>query len=316
MAWSHQTEKNDASLRIRITEVGPRDGLQNERRIMSTEAKVRFVDALSESGVAEIEAGSFVSARAIPQLADSDDVFRTIRRRSGVVYSALVPNERGLERAIAAAVNKVGVFTAASDQFTERNIHCTVRESIERYKPVVSQAKQARILVRGYISTVTHCPFEGRVLPSRVVEVMRQLLDLGVDEISLGDTIGKAAPSDIRRLMDEVMPHLAPAALSLHFHDTYGMGVANVLTAWSEYRIASFDTSAGGLGGCPYAPGASGNVATEDVVYALKASGGSVDVDERLVVAAARQLGSELNHPLLSRLSRMTEHQTTYEVVP
>src|SRR5262245_56554812 len=279
MSLSHQTSKNDASLPIRITEVGPRDGLQNERRIMSTEAKVRFINALSESGVAEIEAGSFVSAQAIPQLADSDEVFKQIARRSGVLYSALVPNERGLERALVAAVNKIGVFTAASDQFTERNIHCTVRESIDRYKPVVSQAKQAGLAVRGYISTVSHCPFEGRVLPSRVVEVMRKLVDLGVDEISLGDTIGKAAPSDVRRLMDEVMPYVGPVSLSLHFHDTYGMAVANVLTAWSEYGVASFDTSAGGLGGCPYAPGASGNVATEDVVYALRASGASVGVD-------------------------------------
>ena len=317
MALSHHADKNDAPLPIRITEVGPRDGLQNERRIMSTEAKVRFINALSESGVAEIEAGSFVSAQAIPQLADSDEVFKTIARRPGVVYSALVPNERGLERARSSAVNKIGVFTAASDTFTQRNIHCTVRESIDRYKPIVSQAKQAGIVVRGYISTVTHCPFEGRVLPSRVVEIMRELLDLGVDEISLGDTIGKAAPPDVKRLMDEVMPHVGQAVLlSLHFHDTYGMGVANVLTAWSEYGVASFDTSAGGLGGCPYAPGASGNVATEDVVYALRASGASIGVDERLVVEAARQLGAELNHPLFSRLSRMHEHHTSYEVVP
>lgn len=307
--------ENSVPQPIRITEVGPRDGLQNEPEIISTEAKVTFVNTLSQSGVAEIEAGSFVSRRAVPQLADSEGVFRQIERRPGVVYSALVPNEKGLERARAAAVGKIAVFTAVSDTFSQRNIHCTVRESIGRFKPVVSQAKQAGLVVRGYISTVTHCPFEGPVPPSRVTQVMRDLLDLGVDEISLGETIGKAAPRDIKRLLDEVMPHLGRAALSLHFHDTYGMAVANVLTAWMDYGIASFDTSAGGLGGCPYAPGASGNVATEDVVHALRASGASIGVDERVVVNAAKQLGAVLNRPLSSRLSSVYQGHRTYEAV-
>ena len=169
--------------------------------------------------------------------------------------------------------------------------------------------------VRGYISTATHCPFEGPIPPSRVVQVMRDLFDLGIEEISLGDTIGKAAPWDVRRLLDEVTPHIGSATVSLHFHDTYGMGVANVLTAWMEYGISSFDTSAGGLGGCPYAPGASGNVATEDVVYALRASGASIGVEERLVVNAARQVGALLTHPLASRLSRVYQRHTTCEVV-
>lgn len=314
MALSHRQEKSVPSP-IRITEVGPRDGLQNEPAIVSTETKIAFVNALSQSGVAEIEAGSFVSPRAIPQLADSDEVFQRIERRPGVVYSALVPNERGLERARAAAVDKIAVFTAGSDSFNQRNIHCTVRESIGRFRPVVSQARQAGMPVRGYISTATHCPFEGPIPPSRVAQVMRDLLDLGLEEISLGDTIGKATPWDIRRLLDEVMPHIGRATVSLHFHDTYGMAVANVLTAWTEYGIGSFDTSAGGLGGCPYAPGASGNVATEDVVYALRASGASVAVDERLVVNAAQQVGAVLNHPLSSRLSSLYQRHTTYEAV-
>ena len=300
---------------IRITEVGPRDGLQNEAGIVSTEAKVSFVNTLSQSGVAEIEAGSFVSTQAIPQLADSDEVFRRIERRPGVIYSALVPNERGLERARAAAVDKIAVFTAASDTFAQRNIHCTVRESIERFKPVVSQAKRDGLVVRGYVSTATHCPFEGAVAPLRVVQVMQELLVLGVDEISLGDTIGKAVPADVRRLLDAVTPHLGRTALSLHFHDTYGIAIANVLAAWMEYGIVAFDTSAGGLGGCPYAPGASGNVATEDVVYALRASGAPVDVDERFVVHAARQVGMVLNRPLSSRLSCMYQRHTNYEAV-
>ncbi len=314
MALAHRQEKNVLPP-IRITEVGPRDGLQNEPGIVSTETKIAFVNALSQSGVAEIEVGSFVSPRAIPQLADSDEVFQRIERRPGVVYSALVPNERGLERAKAAAVDKIAVFTAASDTFNQRNIHCTVRESIGRFRPVVSQARQTGMAVRGYISTATHCPFEGPIPPSRVVQVMRDLLDLGIEEISLGDTIGRATPWDIRRLLDEVTRHIGRATLSLHFHDTYGMAVANVLTAWTEYGIGWFDTSAGGLGGCPYAPGASGNVATEDVVYALRASGASVHVDERLVVNAAQQVGAVLNHPLSSRLSSVYQRHTTYEAV-
>lgn len=302
-----------ASRLIRIIEVGPRDGLQNEPDIVSTEHKVSFVDGLSETGVAEIEAGSFVSPRVIPQLADSDEVFQKINRKPGVVYSALVPNERGLERARAAAVNKIAVFTATTDTFTRRNINCTVRESIERFRPVVFGAKRDDMTVRGYVSTVTHCPFEGAVQPSQVLDVMRRLLDLGVDEISLGDTVGKASPRDIRKLLDVIVPRIDRSRLSLHVHDTCGMAVADVLTAWTEYGIEAFDTAAGGLGGCPYAPGASGNVATEDVVYALKASGASLAVDERKAIAAARGIGKILNRPLLSRLSHVQTEQTAYE---
>ncbi len=304
-----------ASRPIRIIEVGPRDGLQNESNVVSTDAKVSFVDALSKSGVAEIEAGSFVSPRAIPQLADSDEVFRRIERRPGIIYSALVPNERGLERARAAAVNKISVFTAASETFTRWNINCTIRESIERFRAVAFGAKRDGMTLRGYVSTAPHCPFEGAVQPSRVLDVVRQLLDLGVDEISLGDTVGKAAPRDIRRLLDEIVPHMDRSRLSLHFHDTCGMAVANVLTAWTEYGIEAFDTAAGGLGGCPYAPGASGNVATEDVVYALKASGAFLSVDERKVIAAASEIGKVLNRPLSSRLSYVQTEQTAYEGV-
>jgi len=306
---------NTDSRPIRIIEVGPRDGLQNETDIVSTEDKVSFVNALSRTGVGEIEVGSFVSPRAIPQLADSDEVFRRIERRPGVIYSALVPNERGLERAREAAVNKIAIFTAASDSFTRRNINCTIGESIERFRPVVFGAKRDGMTVRGYISTATHCPFEGAIQPSQVLDVVRQLLDLGVDEISLGDTVGKAAPRDIRRLLDEIVPRVDRGRLSLHVHDTCGMAVANVLTAWTEYRIEAFDTAAGGLGGCPYAPGASGNVATEDVVYALKASGASLAVDERTVIAAACEIGKVLNRRPSSRLSQVQTEQTAYEGV-
>lgn len=305
-----------ASLALRIIEVGPRDGLQNEPDLLSTADKAAFVNALSRTGVAEIEVGSFVSPQAIPQLADTDELCRTIERRPGVIYSALVPNERGLERARAAAVDKIAVFTAASETFARRNIKCGVRESMDRFAPVVAAAKGDGMTVRGYISTVTHCPFEGPIAPSRIVDVMLRLLDLGVEEISLGDTIGKAAPTDIRRLLDEVLPHIERSRLSLHVHDTYGMGVANVLAAWTDYGIQAFDTAAGGLGGCPYAPGASGNVATEDVVFALKASGATLSVDERLVIAAARAVGKLLKRPLASRLSSVPIDQTAYESVP
>lgn len=303
--------KPDLSV-IRIVEVGPRDGLQNESEVVSTEAKVAFVNALSMSGVTEIEAGSFVSPHAIPQLADSDEVFKRIERMPGIIYSALVPNERGLERARAATVGKISVFTAASESFTRRNINCTIDESIKRFRPVVYGAKRNGMVVRGYISTVTHCPFEGPVPPSQVLDVMRRLLDLGVDELSLGDTVGKAAPQDIRKLLDEIVPRIDRSRLSLHAHDTCGMAVANVLTAWADYRIEAFDTAAGGLGGCPYAPGASGNVATEDVVYALRASGASLLVDERKAIAAAREIGKILNRRLSSRLSQVRTEHTVY----
>ena len=290
---------------IRIIEVGPRDGLQNETGVIPTERKIAFINALSRTGVSEIEAGAFVSPKAVPQLADSDEVFRKIERMPGVVYSALVPNERGLERARTVAAQKIAVFTAASETFTQRNIHATMRESIERFTPVVAGAKRDGMAVRGYISTVVFCPYEGRIAPSQVVETMQRLLDLGVDGIALGDTVGKASPSDIRKLLDTLLPHIARDRVSLHCHDTYGMAIANVLTAWWEYGIEAFDSSAGGLGGCPYAPGASGNVATEDLVFALKASSATVPVDEAKIVAACRQISGSLGRPIASRLSQM-----------
>lgn len=293
---------------VRIIEVSPRDGLQHESTFLPTARKIALINALSRTGVAEIEAGSFVSPTAIPQLADADEVFRSIERLPGVTYSALVPNARGFERARAAAVTKIALFTAASDSFTRHNIKATVQESLMRFGPIVRAAEREGMLVRAYVSTVLFCPYEGRIAPTRVLDVMKQLLDLGVDELSLGETVGKAAPSDLRMLLDTVIPHIDPARLSLHCHDTYGMGIANVLTAWDEYGLTAFDCSAGGLGGCPYAPGASGNVATEDVVFALKASGARVPVDEELVAACAQQLAEALRRPLSSRLAHVPRH--------
>lgn len=294
---------------VRIVEVGPRDGLQNEPSVLPTEVKVAFVNALSRTGVVEIEAGSFVSASAVPQLATSDDVFRKIERLPAVTYSALVPNERGLERARAVAAQKIAVFTAASESFTRRNINATIAESLARFRPVVAAARRDGMAVRGYVSTAVFCPYEGRVAPAQAVDVTKRLLDLGVDEVSLGDTIGKGSPADVRRLLDAVLPGLSRERLALHFHDTYGMAIANVLTAWAEYGIGTFDCSAGGLGGCPYAPGAAGNVATEDVVYALKACGATVMVDERKVVTALQPITHALQRRPRSRLSQVEARQ-------
>jgi hydroxymethylglutaryl-CoA lyase len=299
---------------VRIVEVAPRDGLQNEPGLVSTDDKVAFVERLSDTGLLEIEVGSFVSPRAVPQLADTEEVFRRLARRPAVTYSALVPNERGLLRAQSVGVRKIAIFTAASETFSRRNINAGIRESLLRFEPVAAAAKHERMAVRAYISTAFHCPFEGAVPPPRVVEVLRALLDLGVDEISLGDTIGKAAPPEVRRLLDAILPHLGSRRLALHFHDTYGMAVANVLTAWMEYGIESFDASAGGLGGCPYAPGASGNVATEDIVHALKACGAAVPVNEEAVAGAAQYIAGVLHRSLDSRLARVTGPRVALKV--
>ena len=291
--------------RLRLVEVGPRDGLQNEARPLALEAKVAFIDAMSETGVGEIEAGAFVSPKAVPQMAETSAVFENIKRKGGVVYSALVPNEQGLEAALAAEVDKVAVFTAASETFNQRNINATIAESLERFKPVVAKAKQHKLPVRAYVSTAFFCPYEGRIAPDKVLAVVDRLTALGVDELSIGDTIGRAAPVDVRRLLDLLLKRVKTERLFLHFHDTYGMAVANALAAWEQYGVSGFDASAGGLGGCPYAPGAGGNVATEDLAFALQANGAEVNVDFAKLRAAAAGLEAHLGHPLNSRLSRI-----------
>jgi hydroxymethylglutaryl-CoA lyase len=258
---------------MRIVEVGPRDGLQNEADPVATDVKVAFVDALSETGLAEIEVSSFVSPKWVPQLADADEVFRRIRRAPGVVYSALVPNEKGLERAKAARADKIAVFTAASETFNRKNVNASIAESIERFRPVVAAAG---VPVRGYVSTAFWCPFEGKVAPERVVDVVKRLAELGVTELSIGDTIGKATADEVRSLLSLLLP--SPVPLALHFHDTYGRAAENAVLAWREFGVDAFDGSAGGLGGCPYAPGAPGNVATEALVTALEAAGAKTGV--------------------------------------
>jgi len=288
-------------VRVRIIEVGPRDGLQNEAKTVPTDVKVRFVDALSKAGYEEIEVSAFVSPDRVPQLADAEEVFARIRRREGTLYSALVPNERGLERAFRAGIGKAAVFTAASETFNRKNVNASIAESIERFKPVVEGARAAAIPVRGYVSTAFWCPYEGRIAPEAVVDVAKRLMDLGVDEISIGDTIGKAVPAEVMALLDRLLDNVDQDRLAMHFHDTYGTAIANVLASY-ERGISAFDSSAGGVGGCPFAPGASGNVATEDLIWALTQSGAAVAPDLDRVRTASDLLASALGRTLHSRV--------------
>jgi hydroxymethylglutaryl-CoA lyase len=286
--------------RVTIVEVGPRDGLQNEDAVIPTQAKVRFIDALSAAGFPVVEVTSFVSARSIPQLADAEDVLRTIARKPGVRYPVLVPNLKGLERARAAGATDIAIFTAASETFNRRNINAGILESLERYQPVVGRAKEEHIRVRGYISTSFGCPYEGKIAPGAVLDVAERLIDMGVDEISIGDTIGVATPNDVVELCDMLLRRIAVGRLALHLHDTRGTALANVL-AGMQAGIAIFDSSAGGLGGCPYAPGAAGNLASEDLLYMLQGMEIETGVSLPAVVAASAFLAEQLGHPLTSK---------------
>jgi len=285
-AWPHPPA-------IRLTEVGPRDGLQNESRPIPTAAKIQFVDALSAAGFAEIEVSSFVSPRWVPQLADATEVFEGIARRDGCVYSALVPNMQGLERAVAARVDKVSVFLAASETFSKRNINASIADSLERVKPVIAAARASALPVRGYVSCVVRCPYEGAVSGAMVRRVVSELLASGADEIDLGDTIGAAAPDDIDRLFDALEGVLPPEDAVLHLHDTRRMALACAYRAM-QLGVTRFDASAGGLGGCPYAPGALGNVATELLCALADGCGIETGVDAAAVEAAGRSVKAAL----------------------
>jgi hydroxymethylglutaryl-CoA lyase len=286
--------------RVTIVEVGPRDGLQNERALIPTPQKVRFINALSDAGLPVIEATSFVSPKAIPQLSDADEVVRSIARRTGVRYPVLVPNERGLERALAAGADEIAVFTAASETFNRHNINASIAESLARFAPVVSRAKREAVRVRAYISTSFGCPYEGPIRPEAVASVADRLLQLGVDELSIGDTIGVATPNQVVELCEQLLKRIDIGRLALHLHDTRGTALANVV-AGLQVGIAIFDSSAGGLGGCPYAPGAAGNLATEDLVYMLDGMGIETGVSLEKVVAASSLLAPQLDHPLTSK---------------
>jgi isopropylmalate/homocitrate/citramalate synthase len=274
---------------VRIVEVGPRDGLQNEDAVVPADAKVAFIEALAATGLQVVEATSFVSPRAIPQLADADEVFPRIRRRSGVRYPVLVPNLRGLERAEAAGVDAVAVFTAASEAFTQHNIGMSIEGSLAAFAPVLERAATAGWWRRGYVSTAFGCPYSGDVATEAIVDVSVALVDLGCDEISIGDTIGVAHPDDVRRVVGALLARIPADRLALHLHDTYGRALENV-EAGLELGIRVFDASAGGTGGCPYAPGAPGNLATESLVGLLDQLGYEHGVDAEGVARAAAEV--------------------------
>lgn len=286
--------------RVTLVEVGPRDGLQNEARVVPTATKVAYINALSAAGLPVIEATSFVDPRWIPQLADADEVMRGIERLVGVRYPVLVPNLRGMERALDAGAREVAVFTAASETFNKHNINATIAESIERFVPVVALASERNVRVRGYVSTAFGCPYEGAIAPKAVLDVSRRLVDIGVDEVSIGDTIGVATPKQVVDVCELLKQHIDAVRLAMHFHDTRGTALANVVAAL-ELGIAIFDASSGGLGGCPYAPGAAGNLATEDLLYLLHGLGIDTGVSLEGVVAATRLIADSLDHAPTSK---------------
>ncbi|MFO7788752.1 MAG: hydroxymethylglutaryl-CoA lyase [Halospina sp.] len=290
----------------KIVEVGLRDGLQNEATPVDATTRTRWFNALAEAGLNRIEAGSFVSPKWVPQMADTDQVIAGIQRRPGLSIETLVPNQKGLDAALAAGVNRIAVFTAASDAFTQNNINCTITESLERFAPLIQAANDAGIPVRGYISTVVACPYAGRIKPGAVADVTERLLNLGCDDISLGDTIGVARPKEIDEVLDAVLPSIPANRLALHCHDTYGQALANVLQGLNR-GIRTFDSAVAGLGGCPYAKGASGNLATEDLLYLLEGQGLHTGIDLKAVCRIGNDICNTLNRRTTSKVSQATE---------
>ncbi|MBI6656742.1 hydroxymethylglutaryl-CoA lyase [Pseudomonas carnis] len=289
---------------VRLVEVGPRDGLQNEAQPISVADKVQLVDALSAAGLSYIEVGSFVSPKWVPQMAGSAEVFAQIQRKPGVTYGALAPNLRGFEDALAAGVKEVAVFAAASEAFSQRNINCSISESLERFAPIMAAAKQHGVSVRGYVSCVLGCPYEGDIAPEQVAAVARELYAMGCYEVSLGDTIGTGTAGATRRLFEVVGAQVPRDKLAGHFHDTYGQAIANIYASLLE-GITVFDSSIAGLGGCPYAKGASGNVATEDVLYLLNGLGIDTGIDLERLIGAGQQISQVLGRPTGSRVAKV-----------
>ncbi len=285
--------------RVRIVEVGPRDGLQNEGQIVPTADKLRFIADLGRAGLREIEASSFVHPRLIPQLADADELFPQLAGQPGI-FSALVPNERGLDRALAAGVKRIAVFTAASETFTSRNIRMSIDESLTVFAPLVERAVAAGLSVRGYLSTCFVCPYEGDIAPAAVGPLAERLIEMGCDEVGVSDTIGAAGPREIHATLSFLLKTIPVERIALHLHDTYGTALANVLTGL-QLGVSSFDAAAGGLGGCPYAPGAAGNLATEDLVYLLDRCGIESGVDLDTVTAAGGAMTALLGRTPSSR---------------
>lgn len=289
--------------KVRLVEVGPRDGLQNEAQPISVADKVRLVDDLTAAGLVYIEVGSFVSPKWVPQMAGSAEVFASIDQRPGVTYAALAPNLRGFEDAAAAGVKEVAVFAAASEAFSQRNINCSISQSLERFEPIIEAARAQGVRVRGYVSCVLGCPYEGPIRAEQVLPVARALHQMGCYEVSLGDTIGTGTAGDVRRLFEVVAAHVPRAQLAGHFHDTYGQALANVYASLLE-GISTFDSSVAGLGGCPYAKGATGNVATEDVVYLLDGLGIETGIDLERLIEAGQRISTVLGRANGSRVAR------------
>ncbi|WP_345863356.1 hydroxymethylglutaryl-CoA lyase [Shewanella algae] len=288
--------------KVSLFEVGPRDGLQNETSV-STQAKIALIEALADAGVKRIEAASFVSPKWVPQMADSGEVLRGISRRAGVCYSALTPNLKGLELALDAGADEVAVFAAASEGFSQKNINCSIEESIARFEPLLSRANEQGIRVRGYVSCVLGCPYDGEIAPAEVARVADILHQLGCYEISLGDTIGVGTPLKARKMLETVAERVPVERLALHFHDTYGQALANIL-ACLETGVSVIDTSVAGLGGCPYAKGASGNLASEDLVYMLHGMGIDTGIDLNKLARAGRQISQQLGRETGSKVAR------------
>jgi hydroxymethylglutaryl-CoA lyase len=287
---------------VRIVEVGPRDGLQNEPRPVSTADKLALIDKLADAGLRSIEATAFVSPKWVPQMADHADVLRGIHRRPGVTYPVLVPNMKGFEAAVDAGAEEVAVFGAASETFSQKNINCSIAESLDRFRPVLEAAQQRGVRVRGYVSCVAHCPYEGNIAPDAAAHVAQTLFEMGCYEISLGDTTGAATPRQIKAMLERVKRHIPVERLAGHYHDTYGQAVANVFASL-EMGVSVFDSSVAGLGGCPYAKGATGNVATEDVVYLLQGLGIDPGIDLQKLIAAGEFICNSLGKRTNSKVA-------------
>ncbi len=293
----------DWPTQVRIVEMGPRDGLQNEKQPVSTELKLELIRRLEACGLPAIEVTAFVSPKWVPQMADAPQVMAAIQPKLGVAYPVLVPNVKGLEQALAAGAQEIAVFAAASEAFSQKNINCSVAESLQRFRPVVRRALDAGLRVRGYVSCVVGCPYQGAVAPDAVAQVAAELDGLGCYEVSLGDTIGVGNPASVSRMLEAVARRVPITRLAGHYHDTYGMAIANIYASL-QLGVACFDSSVAGLGGCPYAPGASGNVATEDLVWLLQGLGIQSGVDLDTLIATGSWISQQLKRPTASRTAR------------
>ncbi|WP_218418346.1 hydroxymethylglutaryl-CoA lyase [Alteromonas lipotrueae] len=294
--------------RVKIVEVGPRDGLQNESQIISAETKIALVKKLAESGLGYIETGSFVNPTWVPQMADSEQVFSGIERLPDITYAALTPNLKGFQRAMDVKASEVAIFAAASEAFSKKNINCSIAESLQRFEPLIAAANEQKVAVRGYVSCVLGCPYEGDIAPSKVADVTEQLLAMGCYEVSLGDTIGVGTPAAVERLLDEVLINTPTDKLAMHMHDTYGQALANIYAALLR-GISVVDASVAGLGGCPYAKGASGNVATEDLLYLLNGLGIEHKVNLGKLIEAGQFISSALGRNNASKVAHALSQQ-------